>query len=115
MTKWPAPGTLDAMRCYAGLPRRPDVRTFFHPADDDGAEVRLDVAFEKFATDFFPATGPRPTVRMLQRFYHGSRLPRAPAARSFLARHCPYSRGRCCGHEVTGGVHLRITSDLAPT
>ena len=31
MTKWLAPGTLDAMRCYASLPRRPDVRTFFHP------------------------------------------------------------------------------------
>ena len=39
MTKWLAPGTLDAMRCYAGLPRRPDVRTFFHPAGDDGAEA----------------------------------------------------------------------------
>ena len=80
LTKWLAPGTLDAMRCYASLPRRPDVRTFFHPAGDDGAEVPLDVAFEKFATDFFPATGPRPTVRMLRRLYHGSRLPRAPAA-----------------------------------
>ena len=80
MTKWLAPGTLDAMRCYASLPRRPDVRTFFHPAGDDGAEVPLDVAFQKFATDFFPATGPRPTIRMLRRFYHGSRLPRVPAA-----------------------------------
>ena len=108
MTKWLAPGTLDAMRCYAGLPRRPDVRTFFHPAGDGRGlrEVR-----DRLLSSHRTAT---------HRTYDAKVLPRqspstCSCCRSFLVRHCPYSRRRCCGHEVTGGVHLRITSDLTPT
>ena len=108
LTKWLAPGTLDAMRCYASLPRRPTYVPSFIPqamTEPSSFGRGLREVRDRLLSSHRTAT---------HRTYAAKVVPRqspstCSCCRSFLARHCPYFRGRCCKHEVTGGVHLWIT------
>ena len=51
LAKWLAPGTTEAMKVYARLPRRSNVMTFLHPAST-GPNVNVHKALKRFGMKF---------------------------------------------------------------
>ena len=70
LAKWLAPGTIAAIRCYLGLPRRAGVETLLCPVGEYTSEVDIPSALRLFCARFFP-TGCTPCkVNLLRKWYH---------------------------------------------
>ena len=77
-------GTVEAIKCYLRLPRRPTVRTLLHPAIGD-APVDLPRPLRRFGAAHFPATQTHPTPTIMRKWYHSGLVQRCQTEDELLA------------------------------
>ena len=70
LAKWLAAGTISAAACYLGLPRRPDVKTFFSPISKSTDRMDVPAALRRFCIRYLPEEYVFPTVNLLRKWYH---------------------------------------------
>ena len=70
LAKWLAEGSKEAMTTYAGLPRRDDCETFFHPSFEGVRTVDVHHALKRFGEKFLPECQQKPTVNLMRKWYH---------------------------------------------
>ena len=70
LSKWLAPGTVDAVSCYLSLPRAHESVQFLLPARAATTKASVPKYLDKFCSVFLPEGCVRPTTTLLRKWYH---------------------------------------------
>ena len=73
LAKYLSPGLVEALKCYASLPRRPGVDKFLVPAVASATQVCIPSSMRTFVKRYLPC-GPgrreRPTINLVRKWFH---------------------------------------------